>query len=264
MPAPRGSKSPARDSEGSPSDEKPLAMRRTPRRTAPPARLGDGDNWGMSPASKWVAKVEEKKTAPKPAEPHSPKVEPLCKTPKKRAETQRSTLIELRAKAPKIFNAMEGAVLTLLGEVIATRFIKAETLQPTRLAFFFFWGALVPCLVAPWLQFLATFQISKSSFHLDCMAKAVLNQLTMTPALTTVFLVLAAVALEGIDLSSLANMSKVKAVVTKGFGERYVRTAGFWMSSDFTNLLLMPVHLQPRFASVMAFAWSILSSLLTA
>mmetsp|Transcript_13822 Transcript_13822/g.42074 ORF Transcript_13822/g.42074 Transcript_13822/m.42074 type:complete len:165 (-) Transcript_13822:493-987(-) len=136
---------------------------------------------------------------------------------------------------------MEGAVLTLLGEVIATRFIKAETLQPTRLAFFFFWGALVPCLVAPWLQFLATFQISKSSFHLDCMAKAVLNQLTMTPALTTVFLVLAAVALEGIDLSSLANMSKVKAVVTKGFGERYVRTAGFWMSSDFTNLLLMPV-----------------------
>mmetsp|Transcript_13822 Transcript_13822/g.42078 ORF Transcript_13822/g.42078 Transcript_13822/m.42078 type:complete len:97 (-) Transcript_13822:1345-1635(-) len=55
MPAPRGSKSPARDSEGSPSDEKPLAMRRTPRRTAPPARLGDGDNWGMSPASKWCA-----------------------------------------------------------------------------------------------------------------------------------------------------------------------------------------------------------------
>lgn len=47
----RAGKSPARERPS--TDEKPLAMRRTPRKTAPPSRLGEGDNWGLSPASKW-------------------------------------------------------------------------------------------------------------------------------------------------------------------------------------------------------------------
>mmetsp|Transcript_33786 Transcript_33786/g.107827 ORF Transcript_33786/g.107827 Transcript_33786/m.107827 type:complete len:548 (-) Transcript_33786:113-1756(-) len=34
------------------------AMQRTPRKAAPPARLGDGDDWSSRPASKWVPPTE--------------------------------------------------------------------------------------------------------------------------------------------------------------------------------------------------------------
>jgi len=106
---------------------------------------------------------------------------------------------------------------------------------------FAFPGALVSLLVGPWLKFLASFQLSADNFTLDCMSKAVLNQLSITPLITCLFLILFTTTLGGVKPAALADHGVLSALLAKGFGKRYVRTASYWLAVDFFNLLIMPV-----------------------
>ena len=119
------------------SDE-PLARRRTPRKASTPARLGHDDNWGNSPAGKWV--TEEKKSgrrankSPPSSRSKSPAPAPARKAPasKKKASAKGGAVN---------VESFYGCAIAVAGDVIAEVGISGRNYDAMRFFAFCLWGA---------------------------------------------------------------------------------------------------------------------------
>jgi len=166
-----------------------------------------------------------------------------------------------REAKPWVYGLLEGAAFAAAGELVATCIIKQQSADPMRLLFFAGWGAVVAFCVAPWLKLLSSLTLSRPYRLLDQMGKAVLNQLTMTPLLTLVFVAAWEVMLKKTPVPELATRGV--GPISEPFTDRYKRTAVFWLTADFVNLLLVPNNYRFLVALAMGAIWAVLSSHMT-
>ena len=130
-------------------------------------------------------------------------------------------------------------------------------------------------LVWPYLRWLNSFSLSKTSVKLDSALKAVMNTFLSTPFLTVLFVTYwmtyqatlcerrcadlstpphpplrAArrdlVPLPDLQAAGLPDMTTYLETVKDSFGQRYMVMATYWMTIDVLNLSLVGVLLHPR------------------
>ena len=119
------------------SDE-PLARRRTPRKASTPARLGHDDNWGNSPAGKWV--TEEKKSGRRASKsPPSSRSKSPAPAPARKATASKK---KASAKGGAVnVESFYGCAIAVAGDVIAEVGISGRNYDAMRFFAFCLWGA---------------------------------------------------------------------------------------------------------------------------
>ena len=101
--------------------------------------------------------------------------------------------------------------------------------------------------------------------RLEPVLKSVVNQLTILPLLTALFLVAAAICLQGASPAELVDSpSTLSAIVANGFSTRYAYSACFWLSSDLLLFTRVPSRHRVLWVLSMSAVWSVISSMLLA
>jgi hypothetical protein len=181
-----------------------------------------------------------------------------AKTKAKKKASSTGGYLGFRNAFPRVCNMSETSVATVVGDLVAQLAIKGEAFKLERTLSFALWGAILSVLVAPYLKWLNSFKLAKSSPRLDSFLKALLNQFISTPTLTVLFIAYFLTIAE----RGVASMSAYTAAIEAAFVSRYVAMAAYWLVVDSCNLLLVPPKFQLLSGSVCGCVWSIISSMM--
>jgi hypothetical protein len=244
------------------AEEQPIARRRTPRKSAPPSRLGLDDNWAKGPAGKWtpdrsVLKKEEDEKVAKRED--RIKKEEAAEVAEAKPSLMAGGYTAIREKLPVISSFGEAAVLALLGDAVSQLVVLKMEFSLDRAAQFALWGALVSLLVGPFQKWVRGRTFSAVQL-IDTSAKAVLGQITISPLLTALFIFYLQICKVGFGA---VDWAAYVAELQAGFGFRYKLAVGFWLAADCFNYALVPTRYCVLYTSAMAAVWGCLSSAFT-
>ena len=154
---------------------------------------------------------------------------------------------------------MQGACIAAAGEVISTCVVRGLPLSVERAQFFALWGLFVAFEARLWLRLLDRLELAPAPM-LDSVLKSFVNQLSILPLLTAVFLVAASAFLHGTSLAELRDWPTLTAIVADGFSRRYSYAASFWLSSDLILFTSVPTDRRVLWVLSASAVWSVMSS----
>jgi len=235
------------------SDE-PLARRRTPRKASTPARLGHDDNWGNSPAGKWV--TEEKKSGRRANKsPPSSRSKSPAPAPARKATASKK---KASAKGGAVnVESFYGCAIAVAGDVIAEVGISGRNYDAMRFFAFCLWGLVLSNILTKYLTYLSKQSFNKNKM-VDSALKAVFNQALISPLIVGLFIVFSTTILGGErDPDAITNK------LATGLVPMWKASAAYWLVSDTLMLSLqMPVEKQVLFNMASGIAYQTLTSLM--